>query len=135
MAERDKFKSSPLHDKEAIINLMDNLNPEQMNKLVDFLISISEKKEVLEPEDVKIAVICFDGNDFIKWKYNLKFYDKKVRYDYKNEIKIGNEIYYRIIKLTDTKSKMFHKIIYTDNAKKYNKDFSEIQTLLTLNLK
>lgn len=46
MTERDKFKNSPLNDKEAIISLMDSLNPEQMNKVVDFLMSIAEEKKI-----------------------------------------------------------------------------------------
>jgi hypothetical protein len=33
----DRFKKSPLHDKKRIIEILDDLTPEQMSKLVDFL--------------------------------------------------------------------------------------------------
>ena len=33
----DKFKKSPIHDKKAIIEMMDKLTPEKMIKVVEFL--------------------------------------------------------------------------------------------------
>ena len=138
MIERDKFKNSPLHDKEAIINLIDKLNPEQMIKVVDFLMSITEEKKILEPEDVEIAVICLDRSDFANWKEEFIFsFDNYEEFFYDNvrKTKVDNKTYYCITKIEDTKSKMFDKIEYTHNARYFHKDFSEIQTLLTLNLK
>jgi hypothetical protein len=32
-----RFKKSPIHDKKRIIEILDDLTPEQMSKLVDFL--------------------------------------------------------------------------------------------------
>ena len=37
METLDRFKNSPIHDKSAILELMDELNPEQMAELVDYL--------------------------------------------------------------------------------------------------
>lgn len=44
-SEQNKFINSPLHDKNAIIELMNNLNPEQMAKVVDFIQSQTESSE------------------------------------------------------------------------------------------
>jgi hypothetical protein len=37
METPDRFKNSPIHDKSAILELMDELKPEQMAELVDYL--------------------------------------------------------------------------------------------------
>ena len=37
MKTEDKFKNSPIHDKRAILEMMDELRPEQMVKVVDFI--------------------------------------------------------------------------------------------------
>ena len=37
MEKPDRFKNSPIHDKSAILELMDELKPEQMAELVDYL--------------------------------------------------------------------------------------------------
>lgn len=37
METEDKFKNSPIHDKRAILKMMDELRPEQMVKVVDFI--------------------------------------------------------------------------------------------------
>lgn len=37
METEDKFKNSPIHDKRAILEMMDELRPEQMVKVVDFI--------------------------------------------------------------------------------------------------
>jgi hypothetical protein len=37
METPDRFKNSPIHDKSAILELMDELKPEQMVELVDYL--------------------------------------------------------------------------------------------------
>jgi len=36
----DNFKGSPMHDKQAIINILDKLTPEQMIRVVDFIRNI-----------------------------------------------------------------------------------------------
>lgn len=37
METENKFKNSPIHDKRAILKMMDELRPEQMVKVVDFI--------------------------------------------------------------------------------------------------
>ncbi len=38
METSENFKNSPIHDKRAILKMMDELKPEQMIKVVDFII-------------------------------------------------------------------------------------------------
>ena len=38
----DKFKKSPIHDKKAIIEMMDKLTPEKMIKVVEFLKELNQ---------------------------------------------------------------------------------------------
>ena len=42
METNDKFKNSPIHDKGAILKLMDELSPAQMVKTVDFMRQLRE---------------------------------------------------------------------------------------------
>ena len=42
METNDKFKNSPIHDKVAILKLMDELSPAQMVKTVDFMRRLRE---------------------------------------------------------------------------------------------
>lgn len=35
--QEDKFKNSPIHDKRAILEIMDKLDPKAMVKVVDFI--------------------------------------------------------------------------------------------------
>ena len=35
--KKDKFENAPIHDKKAIIKMMDKLTPEKMVKVVEFL--------------------------------------------------------------------------------------------------
>lgn len=37
METKDKFKNSPIHDKHAILEMMDKLEPKEMVKVVDFI--------------------------------------------------------------------------------------------------
>jgi len=38
----DKFKKSPIHDKKAIIKMMDKLTPKKMIKVVEFLKELNQ---------------------------------------------------------------------------------------------
>lgn len=40
------FKNSPLHDKQAIMEMMDELSPEEMFKLVEFIKKLKNEPEV-----------------------------------------------------------------------------------------
>lgn len=37
MKPEDKFKNSPIHDKRAILEMMDKLKPKEMVKVVDYI--------------------------------------------------------------------------------------------------
>jgi len=37
METEDKFKNSPIHDKRAILEMMDKLQPKEMVKVVDYI--------------------------------------------------------------------------------------------------
>lgn len=37
METEDKFKNSPIHDKRAILEMMDKLEPKEMVKVVDYI--------------------------------------------------------------------------------------------------
>ena len=50
----DKFKKSPIHDKKAIIDMMDELEPKDMNEVVELLKSKQQK-----PNKLKTAVEQF----------------------------------------------------------------------------
>lgn len=43
METADKFKNSPIHDKQAILGIIDELHPEQMGELVSFLQKLTAK--------------------------------------------------------------------------------------------
>lgn len=50
METSEKFKNSPMHNKRAIIELMDELQPEQMVKVVDLMqsqVKLSTTREVI----------------------------------------------------------------------------------------
>jgi hypothetical protein len=49
MDTNDNFKNSPVHDKRAILELMDTLNPKQMIKVVELLKQLEVEKPQPEP--------------------------------------------------------------------------------------
>jgi len=50
METAEKFKNSPMHDKRAIIQLLDLLNPEQMCRVVEFSQKLVENSKETEKE-------------------------------------------------------------------------------------
>jgi len=71
METENNFKGSPMHDNQAIINLLDNLTPEQMIRVVD-LLQQKESKEIDYKELLKRYInhvdVC-EGTNFIKHRY------------------------------------------------------------------
>lgn len=56
MQTSEKFKNSPIHDKHAILEMMDLLNPEQMAEVVDLLQEQVKKLNI--PDDSQQSEQC-----------------------------------------------------------------------------
>jgi hypothetical protein len=59
----NKFKNSPIHDKKAIIEMMDELEPKEMIEVVDFIKSKTKPKDMkYRKKPVEIEAIQFTTN-------------------------------------------------------------------------
>lgn len=69
METPDRFKNSPIHDKGAILELMDELKPEQMAELVDYL----QKRVKLFPQPLVSGSLL---SDLDYWKQRCLLAEK-----------------------------------------------------------
>lgn len=133
MIKKNVFKNSPLHDKNAIIELMDKLNPEEMVKVVDLLLKLIENKKIdIEEKEMfekNIAVVCLDAQDFQVWKAINGFGAKEFESDNYKNFKIGNKKYFCITKISDLCSIKFEKF-YVSEYGRLNPFFYEIYNYL-----
>jgi len=67
METPDKFKNSPIHDKSAILEMLDKLNPAEMAQVVDFIKPFVEMTEEQKESQRKllerIRKIGFDTDE------------------------------------------------------------------------
>jgi len=83
-------------------------------------------------KSINIAVISYDIDDFQLWKEENNMIGDGL--ELRNRFKIKNKTYYCITKVTDLCSKMFNKIIETDNAEKNIYYSSLIRLILKYNM-
>ena len=68
MKTEDKFKNSPIHDKRAILEMMDELRPEQMVKVVDFI----QEQVKLFCQPAVIKSVC-DCENYAEWDNGIRW--------------------------------------------------------------